>query len=361
MPGPPRESPGTPRLRGGCGSGQLVLPLILVVVSVLIMPVSGIVIVEYFHQPGCTYCEKTDPLIENLTTEYGDRIALDRIEIDDRSGVRLLVSYGVTEIPVVVINRNRVLTATEITPQRLGEEILLAESGAYPVPAERRNILSGDPILAMLFAFILGLMTGFSPCLLGSLVLLIAAAGGPAVTGYSGKYLPFVFGAGIITAYLIVAGGILGAGIGLIPDSGSRLLIYSAGGLTAIVVGLVQAGFLSLPNLLTRYTAPLVSRFRTCTGIFLLGIIFAVLFAPCAIAPFLFLIGTLLIDKTLAPVLMLPGICIRGSCAVPPLRGIPELHSGMAAEVCRYRAENRGDPPCRFRDLAAPVTPTINF
>ena len=76
IPGPPRERYCTSRLRDG--SGRLVLPLLILVVTVLIMPVSGLVIVEYFHQPGCTYCIKTDPVIDNFTTEYGGRIALDR-------------------------------------------------------------------------------------------------------------------------------------------------------------------------------------------------------------------------------------------------------------------------------------------
>jgi cytochrome c biogenesis protein CcdA len=46
-------------------------------------------------------------------------------------------------------------------------------------------------------------------------------------------------------------------------------------------------------------------RFHSLPGIFLLGIIFAVLFAPCAIAPFLILIETLLIDSSLRPFMML--------------------------------------------------------
>jgi cytochrome c-type biogenesis protein len=67
---------------------------------------------------------------------------------------------------------------------------------------------------------------------------------------------------------------------------------------------MVQLGLFSLPEKMTRHTSVLIARFHTPPGIFLLGIIFAVLFAPCAIAPFLILIETILIDTTLAPVLM---------------------------------------------------------
>ena len=41
------------------------------------------------------------------------------------------MSYGRTEIPVVVINHVKVLDGAEITEDRLAEEIRLAEAGAY--------------------------------------------------------------------------------------------------------------------------------------------------------------------------------------------------------------------------------------
>ncbi len=174
--------------------------LILFLLALLIaQPVSGLVILEYFHQQGCINCEKTDLLIDTIRSDYGNRVAVESVEIDDRSGVRLLMSYGVTEIPVVVINRNKVLTYDNITPERLDAEIRLAESGAYPIPDRKKSVFDGDNVLSVFFAFTLGLMTGFSPCLLGSLVVLIAAAGGPAATGKAGRYYPLIFGAGIVT------------------------------------------------------------------------------------------------------------------------------------------------------------------
>ena len=48
-----------------------------------------------------------------------------------------------------------------------------------------------------------------------------------------------------------------------------------------------------------------VSRFQTLTGIFLAGILFVILLVPSALAQSLILAGTLPIDKTLVPALML--------------------------------------------------------
>jgi cytochrome c-type biogenesis protein len=278
---------------------------LFILASLIAQPVSGLVNLEYFHQQGCVNCAKTDPVIDAVSDQYRGRVTVERIEIDDRAGVRLLLSYGVTEIPVVVINRNKVLTWTEITPGRLDTEIRLAESGAYPVPVSRRSIFDGDNLLSVLFCFALGLMTGLSPCLLGSLVILIAAAGGVAGNGTAGKYYPVVFGAGIITAYLIAAAGILGAGMVFSPDAVSRLVLYGIAGLVAIVAGLIQTGLVTLPARIQQRTSALAARFRTLPGIFLLGIVFSVLFAPCAIAPFLILIETILLGNSLAPVIML--------------------------------------------------------
>ena len=281
-----------------------VLLILFAIVFLMAQPVSGIVILEYFHQQGCINCEKTDPVIDTVKTTYRDRVVVENIEIDDRAGVRLLMSYGVTEIPVVVINRNKVLSYSEITPEHLDAEIRLAESGAYPVPASRKTIFDGENFLSVFFSFGLGLMTGLSPCLLGSLVVLMAAAG-PSAAGKTRKLYPLVYGAGIITAYLLIAAGILIAGVVFSPDPDSRLVIYSIAGLIAVFVGLVQMGYFSIPNRINRYSSVLIPRFHNLFGIFLLGIIFAVLFAPCAIAPFLILIETILIGKTIEPVFMM--------------------------------------------------------
>lgn len=113
-----------------CNKRNFSTILILLLLTLLIVqPVSGIVILEYFHQQGCINCEKVDPLIDTIRTQYGNRVTVEKGEIDDSSGVRLLMSYGVTEIPIIVINHNKVLTYPYITRERLDAEIGLAESG----------------------------------------------------------------------------------------------------------------------------------------------------------------------------------------------------------------------------------------
>ena len=162
-------------------------------------PASGLVILEYFHQEGCINCEKTDPVIDTIRTQYHDRVRIESVEIDDQAGVRLLMSYGIVEIPVVVINRNKVLRYREITAENLDYQIGLAEQGAYPVPKLRNMVFDGDSFLEISVSFILGLVTGFSPCLLGSIVVLIAASG-KITAEKPGRFYPIVYGSGIIAA-----------------------------------------------------------------------------------------------------------------------------------------------------------------
>jgi cytochrome c-type biogenesis protein len=285
---------------------RIFFPLILfIIVLLMAQPATGLVILEYFHQEGCINCEKTDPVIETIRIQYHDRVRVESVEINEQAGVRLLMSYGVTEIPLVVINRNKVLTYREITLRNLDYEIGLAEQGAYPVPEDRKSIFNGNSFLELSVSYILGLVTGFSPCLLGSLVVLIAAAGSFAATGKSAKFYPVIYGGGIITAYLIIASGILFAGIAIRPDTDSRLVVYGTAGLIVVIAGLIQMGFFHLPHWITSRTSVLISCFHTIPGIFLLGIIFAVLFAPCAIAPFLVLIEAILMGNVITPAFMI--------------------------------------------------------
>ena len=78
----------------------------------------------------------------------------------------------------------------------------------------------------------------------------------------------------------------------------------------------------------------LAFRFHTLPGIFSLGIVFAILFAPCAIAPFLILIETLLLNATIAPVSM---ILVLSAGILTPFIALTVLHRSIPGErLLRY-------------------------
>lgn len=283
-------------------------PAVFLFLAVLLLaqPVCSFVTIEYFHQADCLNCMRTDPIINDISKRYGDRVSVRDITIDTREAIRLLMSYGRTEVPVVVINHVKVLDGSDITEDRLEQEIGLAESGAYAgygVP-EGTDSLSGSGYLAILFSYFLGVMTGLSPCLLGSLVVMIAAAANTAGSRTKRLYAP-IFGAGLMTTYLLVAAGVLLAGFRLSTGSGFSMTFYAIAGLVTIGVGLLQLGLIRLPNVTGSRTTNLVSRFKSLSGAFLLGIIFAIILAPCAGAPFLILIETLLFTGSVYVLAML--------------------------------------------------------
>jgi len=270
--------------------------LLFLVVFLLAPPVSGFVTIEYFHQADCLNCIRTDPIINDIRDRYGDHVSVKYITIDTREAIRLLMSYGRTEIPVVVINHVKVLDGPEITEDRLEEEIGLAEAGTYAGTSGLggTDSLSDSGYLAILFSYSLGIMTGLSPCLLGSLVVMIAAAANTAGSLTTRRLYAPIFGAGLVTMYLLVAAGVLLAGFRLTTGSGFSTTVYAFAGLITIGFGLLQVGLIRLPNIIESRTTNLFSRFKNLPGAFLLGIIFAVILAPCAGAPFLILIETLL-------------------------------------------------------------------
>ena len=274
------------------------LPALLLFLAVfsLIQPVTGFVTVEYFHQEGCLNCVRTDPIIHDIMERYGDRVSVRDISIDNRESIRLLMSYGRTEIPVVVINHEKVLDTPEITKDRLEKEIGLAEAGTYDGNGTPMGTVSlpDSQSLRILFSYFLGIMTGLSPCLLGSLVVMFAVAAGTASTPIASRFYAPVFGAGLVTSYFLVVTGVLLAGFRLTTGSGFSSTFYAIAGLAAIGFGLLQLGLIRLPEAGDAWTIHLLSRFRNLTGAFLLGMVFAFILAPCAGAPFLILIGTLL-------------------------------------------------------------------
>jgi cytochrome c-type biogenesis protein len=292
------ETPRKPRF--------ILLFLTLAVLLLVIPPVQGFVTVEYFHQAGCVNCERTDPIILRIQQQYGDRITVDTLDLDNRASLRLILTYGVSEIPVVVIDRRVVLTNLEITEESLKREIDDSENGTgINNSSHYRSARAYGNYPAVIFFWFLGLLNGLSPCLLGGFFIMIATLAGRAGDGKTGRYYPLVFGAGLVTAYLVFAAVLITLGIGLRLDPGVLTLVTGLAGIVSIIAGLVQVGVLRLPALVNPHVGTLVSRVHSLPGAYTLGIIFAILFAPCASAPFLILIDTMLAGNAAEPVLLL--------------------------------------------------------
>jgi len=122
---------------------------------------------------------------------------------------------------------------------------------------------------------------------------MIAAAANTADSLSNGRLYVPIFGAGLVITYILVAAGVLLAGLRLTTGSGFSTTVYAIAGLFMIGFGPLPVGLTRLPNIAESWTMHLFSRFKNLSGAFRLGIISVIILAPWAGAPFLILIETL--------------------------------------------------------------------
>ncbi|MBI5189210.1 MAG: cytochrome c biogenesis protein CcdA [Nitrospirae bacterium] len=138
-------------------------------------------------------------------------------------------------------------------------------------------IIQGQPILAFGAAFLGGLMSAASPCVLATIPLVIGYVG-----GYSGGdkrkallySLSFILGLSVNFTLLGVAASALG---GLMAGLG--VWLYAGVAAVAIVMGLSLMGLFEVPALVRSDIKP---KTRGLAGAFMMGFIFGMVSSPCA-------------------------------------------------------------------------------
>ena len=72
-----------------------------------------------FWAPWCGPCKAVAPLLEELAAEYGDRIAVVKVNVDDNQDAA--GKYGVSAIPTLAIFKDGAVTDTRIGAQPKGK------------------------------------------------------------------------------------------------------------------------------------------------------------------------------------------------------------------------------------------------
>jgi len=256
--------------------------------------------VQYFHQPGCSDCAKTDPIINDISKLYNNT-AIEWIDTSASEGYNRWKQFGFLEVPAVVINNERKIPKDEITRDYLVKEIASLQNDQSGV-----NTSATQSNLSIPLAYSLGLFAGFSPCLAAILGFIFSVTAGKGSDVRSGMSMAVIFGLGLITAYLL-------AGIAFILFRGSfadvKFLSVIAG-IISLVFGLNLIGILPMPPAADSFFQQAARKhFGTGMGLFGLGLLFSVVKVPCSAPMLIVLLEQMFASSSLSAMLHLLVFC----------------------------------------------------
>jgi cytochrome c biogenesis protein CcdA len=292
-------------------------------------------VVEFFYEMGCKKCEKMRPIVENVASKHN--LLVVEYEITDRSGFERMDKYGIMVVPAVVISGQVTLYSDYDGNRTLLADLL--DRDIRNIPAMRNQTQTGSqtdqtnqtdqtgqtshtdqpgqvnqtgahqPLikLSVPTVFVAGLIAGFNPCLLAILAFIasITLSGGEG--GRSGSRRMFrlvvVFCAGIFITYLVAGFGLLQA-IG--HTEGTRETIENI--LIAIIVLLgiwhiydayhvkkYDRSSFKTSGSTMRFIEDLIKK-ESLVAIFVLGVLFSLVKAPCVGALYLSILNMLIRD-----------------------------------------------------------------
>jgi len=352
--------------------------LLLLILSSIPMPVCASdgdndTVVEFFYEIGCKKCETVRPIVEDVASEHN--LSVVGYEITDRSGFERMDNYGIRVVPAVVISGQVTLYSDCDGDLALLADLL--DQDIQNIPAMRNQTQIGNyadqtnqtsttdqpgPVnqtgahqplikLSVPTVFVAGLIAGFNPCLLAILAFIasITLSGGEG--GRSGSRRMFrlvvVFCAGIFITYLVAGFGLLHA-IG--HTEGTRETIENI--LIAIIVLLgiwhiydahhvkkYDRSSFKTSGSTMRFIEDLVKK-ESLVAIFVLGVLFSLVKAPCVGALYLSILNMLIRDGGAYSVLYLSVYNI--GVVFPVLVLGLAMTLGMQPEsVNRYKDEHR--------------------
>jgi len=367
----------------------IALPLLLVLLATLLLSapahssddhdrdtVSDIV-VEFFYEIGCKDCKEARPVIEAVASKHN--LPVVEYEVTDRSSIEKMEEYGLVVVPAVVISGQVVIHSDyegnlSLLADLLDQSIGNAQTGqtnqtdqpnqtnptdptnrtdqANPTDQTNQTSAQEPPIkLSLPTVFVAGLIAGFNPCLLAILAFIATVAlsneGGRRCSNRRMLWLVVVFCFGIFITYLIAGMGLLQA-IG--HSEGMRETIEDA--LIAIIVLLgvwhiydayhvkrYDTSSFKTSGSAMRYVEDLVKK-ESLPAIFVLGVLFSLVKAPCVGALYLSILKMLIKDGALCGALYL-GVYNLGVITPVLLLGLAITFGMQPESVSRYKDAHR--------------------
>ena len=307
---------------------SVVAPCIILLLIGLISHAGAVPItIEYYYLEGCSDCDYIKPLITGIEHDLGEAVSLTYVDVRTPEGLECFRHYGFAEVPAVVVNGTFKIPKEEITEESLRAAIEQSLAGAEPQedsPPINWNIP---------FAYSLGLLSGFSPCLMAILGFILVYVTGSGKGLRSSLLNSVIFGLGLVAAYIVMGCCFLLAGTSL---GGFSPYLAVAAGLITILAGMNLLGLIRLPVSTDDYVKSSIRKHATTlAGLFVLGMVFSIVKAPCAAPMLLVLLSRILIDGTLQDLLLL---LVFGAGVLTPFLGVGILGGhASSSRIREYR------------------------
>ena len=233
----------------------------------------------------------------------------------------------ILEVPAVVVNGTVKIPKEEITDENLRAAIEQSRAGAEP----QENSLPINWNIPL--AYSLGLFSGFSPCLMAILGFILVYVTGSGKGLRSSLLNSVIFGLGLVAAYIVLGCCFLLAGMSL---GGFGPYLAVAAGLITILTGVNLLGLIKLPISADDYVKSSIRKHATTlAGLFILGMIFSIVKAPCAAPMLLVLLSRILIDGTVQDLSLL---LVFGAGVLTPFLGVGVLGGyASSSRIREYR------------------------
>ena len=243
----------------------------------------------------------------------------------------------ILEVPAVVVNGTVKIPKEEITDENLRAAIEQSRAGAEP----QENSLPINWNIPL--AYSLGLFSGFSPCLMAILGFILVYVTGSGKGLRSSLLNSLIFGLGLVAAYIVMGCCFLLAGMSL---GGFGPYLTVAAGLITMLAGVNLFGLIRLPISTDDYVKSSIRKHATTlAGLFILGMMFSFVKAPCAAPMLLVLLSRILIGGTVQDLSLL---LVFGAGVLTPFLGVGVL--GGYASSSRIR---------EYRDLIKAVSGVV--
>jgi cytochrome c biogenesis protein CcdA len=351
----------------------IVLPL-LVIFVLITPPVQAYshddCAIEFFYEIGCKKCDTARPVVDTFAKE--NNLSVTDYEITNPVGIKKTSEYGIYVVPAVAVCGQVIcysdyggdlVVLADLLNQSMQNQMQIGgptnQTGYtnqtdQTDPANQTNQIGmHQPLIKLSIpaVFVAGLIAGFNPCLLAILAFIASitlSSGGSRRSGSRRMFwLVLVFCAGIFITYLIAGFGLLQA-IG--HTEGTREIIENVLIVIIVLLGIWhiydayhvlkydRSSFRTSGSTM-RFIENMIKK-ESLPAIFVLGVLFSLVKAPCVGALYLSILKMLLGGGTASGALYL-GVYNIGVVFPVLVLGLAITFGMQPESVNRYKDEHR--------------------